>query len=46
MRNKDWPTLDIGKAGNETWFYSKVTIILRHYLRIDAKHIIECLKRQ
>ena len=28
------------KAENEAWFYSKVTIILRHYLSIDAKDII------
>ena len=26
MRNKDWSTLDIGKAENEAWFYSKVTV--------------------
>ena len=23
MRNQDWSTLDIGKAENEAWFYSK-----------------------
>ena len=40
---QDWSTLDIGKAENEAWFYSKVTIILRHYLSIGAKHIIEVL---
>ena len=27
MRNKDWSTLDIGKTENETWFYSKVTVL-------------------
>ena len=26
MRNQDWSTLDIGEAGSEAWFYSKVTV--------------------
>ena len=30
MRNWDWSTLGMGKAENEVWFYSKVTVSLYH----------------
>ena len=36
MRNKNWSTLVLGKAENEAWFYSIVTVSLS----IDAKHTI------
>ena len=47
MRNLDWSTLCIGKSWK--WgvvLFKSTCIILRHYLSIDAKHIIKSLKRQ
>ena len=47
MRNQDWSALDIGKSLK--WgvvLFKSNFIILRHYLRIDAKDIIYSLKRQ
>ena len=41
MRNEDWSTLDIGKSWKWGVVLFKINyIILRHYLSIDAKHII------
>ena len=47
MHNSDWSTLDIGKSWK--WgvvLFKSNCIILCHYLSIDAKHIIQSLKRQ
>ena len=47
MRNKDWSTLDICKSWKRgVVLFKSNYIILRHYLSIDAKHIIQSLKRQ
>ena len=43
MRNWVWSTFDIGKAENEAWFYSKVTVSSCHYsfLKTPAKNASE-----
>ena len=41
LRNKDWSTLDIGKDWK--WgknLFKSNRVILRNYLKKDAKHII------
>ena len=41
MRNMDWSTLDIGNRWKRgVVLFKSNCIILRHYLSIDAKHII------
>ena len=47
MRNYDWSTLDMGKSWKWGVVLSRSNcIILRHYLSIDEKHIIQSLKGQ